>query len=123
MEHSILRNEKFIVSAYKEFKTSLIFLHDYKSYLIGRDKNSSWNLVHFQNGVLLEVANRTPAPSLGEGTMQLATRRKGPLKPEVNQGGPMSLPVAPVLYMALTTYSHPEFKRLNLKGESSFSYI
>lgn len=113
LEHSILRNEKFIVSAYKKFRTSLIYLHGYKSYLIDWDKDPSRNLVHVYNGVLLNIANRTPALFLGTGTMQLVIRMKGLLKPDVNQRGPMNLLALPSCsWLSLTTYSHQELLKV-----------
>lgn len=72
----------------------------------------------FAKCALLNVANRTSALSLGRG--QRSLQQEG--RVEVNQGGPMSLPAAPVLHTTLTTYSHEELKWLNLKRESSFSY-
>lgn len=67
LEHAILRNEKSIVFAYEEFRTSLISLHGHKSYLISWGKNLSRSLAHFQSGALLGAANRTPILLLGRG--------------------------------------------------------
>lgn len=56
--------------------------------------------------------------------MQLAVRRKGPLKPDVNQCGSASLSALPsYIQLSLTGHSHQDFLKLsNLKEETPVSY-